>query len=171
MREHAHLPAMVGFVRNHVAQHFRASRPGPSPAVSVKLLDAAARTAERFGEHLRAASGALGQSRASLSRRAMRAVELWGNLQVRSCKPDPFGADVVHVREDRRDGADLAGRLGAPGGRVKMLDENLVDAIIDGKDLDCGAAELRVKFSVNLVLSLGHGSLLLDYDTSRPPAI
>jgi hypothetical protein len=41
MREHAHLPAMVGFVSEHVAQHFRASRPRPGPAVSVKLLDAA----------------------------------------------------------------------------------------------------------------------------------
>src|SRR2546425_8028123 len=41
MREHAHLPAMVGFVRKHVAQHFQANRPRPSPAVSAKLLDAA----------------------------------------------------------------------------------------------------------------------------------
>src|SRR2546426_5801121 len=41
MREHTHLPAMVGFVRKHVAQHFQANRPRPSPAVSAKLLDAA----------------------------------------------------------------------------------------------------------------------------------
>src|SRR5229473_1025796 len=75
MREHAHLPAMVRFVRKHVAQHFHANRPGPSPAVSQKLLDAASTTAERFSEHLRAASGALGQSRTSLLRRAVRAVE------------------------------------------------------------------------------------------------
>ncbi len=52
----------------------------------------------------------------------------------------------------------LAGRFGFPGGRVKMFDENLVHAIIGGKDLDCGSAEL----SVNLVLTRGHGSLLLD---------
>ena len=38
MREHAHLPAMMGFVRNHVAQHLQANRPRPSPAVSAKLL-------------------------------------------------------------------------------------------------------------------------------------
>src|SRR6266481_10179129 len=50
MREHAHLPAMVSFVRKHVAQHFHASRPRPSPAVSQKLLDAAT-TAERFSKH------------------------------------------------------------------------------------------------------------------------
>src|ERR1700687_4330907 len=158
MREHTHLPAMVSFVRKHVAQHVEANRPRPSPAVSEKLLDAAPTTAERFSEHLRAASGALGQSRTGLLRRAVRAVELSWNLQVRSCKPDPLGADIVHVREDRRNGAGLAGRFGPPGGRVKMFDKNLVYAVIGDKDPDCGSAEL----SVNLVLTRGHGSLLLD---------
>ncbi len=76
MREHKHLPAMVGFVRKHVAQHFHANRPRPSPAVAAKLLDAVPTAAKRFSEHLRAASGALGQSRAGLLRRAVRAVEL-----------------------------------------------------------------------------------------------
>ena len=158
MREHTHLPAMVGFVRKHVAQHLRANRPRPSPPVSAKLLDAAPTTAERFSEHLLAAGGALGQSRTGLPRRAVRAVELSWNLQVWSCKPDPLGADIVHVRENRRNGADLAGRFGFPGGRVKMFDKNLVHAIIGGKDLDCSSAEL----SVNLVLTRGHGSPLLD---------
>src|SRR6266567_2611679 len=51
MREHTHLPAMVGFVRKHVAQHFQANRPRPSPAVSAKRLDAASTTAERCGVH------------------------------------------------------------------------------------------------------------------------
>jgi hypothetical protein len=62
------------------------------------------------------------------------------------------------VREDRRNGAGLAGRFGSPGGRVKMFDKNLVDAIVGGKDPDCGSAELRV----SIVLTRGHGSLLLD---------
>jgi hypothetical protein len=84
----------------------------------------------------------------------VRAVELSWNLQVRSCKPDPLGADIVHVREDRRNGAGLAGRLGSPGGRIKMFDKNLVDPIIGGKDLDCGSAEL----SVNLLSKRGHVS-------------
>jgi hypothetical protein len=163
MREHAHLPAMVGFVRKHVAQHFQANRPRPSPTVSPKLLDAAPTTAERFSEHLRAASGALGQSCAGLLRRAVRAVELSWNLEVRSCKPDPLSADIVHVREDRGNGADLAGRFGSPGGRVKMFDKNLVHALIGGEDLNCGSAQLRVNLlSMNLVLTRGHGSLLLD---------
>src|SRR6266550_557293 len=136
-------------MRKHVAQHFDANRPRPSPAVSAKLLDAAPTTAERFSEHLRAASGALGQSRAGLLRRAAGAVELSRNLQMRSCKPDPLAADIVHVREDRRNGAGLvfagvfAGRFGCrfccrrfgtPGGRVKMFDKNLVDAIVGEKD-------------------------------------
>src|SRR5438309_4954977 len=116
---------MVGFVRKHVSQHFDANRPRPSPAVSAKLLDAVLTTAERFSEHLRTASSALGQSRTGLLRRAVRAVELRWNLQVRSCKPDPLGADIVHVREDRRNGASIAGRFGSPGGRVKMFDKNL----------------------------------------------
>jgi hypothetical protein len=50
----------------------------------------------------------------------------------------------VYVGEDRRDVAGLARRLGSPRGRVKMFDKNLVDAIIGGKDLDGGPAELRV---------------------------
>src|SRR5216684_1106485 len=168
MREHTHLPAMVCFVRKHVAQHFHANRPRPTPAVSEKLLDAAPTTAERFSEHLRATSGALGQSRTGLLGRAVRAVELSWNLEVRSCKPDPLGADIVHVGEDRRNGAGLARRFscrwfGIPGGRVKMFDKHLVDALVGekdpgGRDLDCGSAEL----SVNLGLTRGHGSLLLD---------
>jgi hypothetical protein len=164
MREHTNLSAMVGFVRKHVAQHFHASRPRLSPSVSVKIFDAAPTATERFSEHLRAASRALRQSRTGLLWRAVRSVELWWNLQMRSCKPDPLGADIVHVRENRRNGAALAGRFGSPGGRVKMFDENLVYAIIGGKDLDCGSAEL----SVNLVLTRGHGFLLLDLNTSVP---
>ncbi len=164
MRQQTNLPAMVGFVRKHVAQHFHAYRPRPSPAVSAKFLDAAPTIAECFREHLRAASGAFGQSHTSLLRRAVRAVELGWNLQVRSCKPDPLAADVVHMREDcrnstGRDFARRAGRFGCrrfsgPGGRVKMFDKNLVHAIIGGKDLDCGSAEL----SFNLVWTRGHGS-------------
>jgi hypothetical protein len=64
----------------------------------------------------------------------------------------------VHVREDRRNGANFTGWFGIPGGSAKMFDKNLVHAIVSGKDLDCGSAEL----SLNLVWSCGHGSLLLD---------
>jgi hypothetical protein len=178
MREHANLAAMMGFVRKHVAQHFRADRPRPSPAVSEKFLDAAdtiltvCTTAKRFSKHLRAASGALGQPRTGLPWRAVRAVELPWNFQVRSGKPDPLGADIVHVREDCRDGASFAERLGFPCGRVKVLDENLIDAVVCGKNPDCGSGEWSVNSVLrgNLVLSLAlslaltrsHGSLLLS---------
>jgi hypothetical protein len=172
MCEHAHLTAMVGFVRDHVAEHLRADRPGLGPAVSVKLLDAAPTIAERFSEHLLAASGALGQRCAGLLRCAVCTVELWWNLHVRSGEPDPFGADIVHMGEDRGDGADVAGRFSwrfrHPDGGVKMFDENLVDAIVGGKDPDCGSAEL----SVNFGLTRGHGSLCsLTYITSGSPVI
>jgi len=49
-----------------------------------------------------------------------------------------------------------------------MFDQNLVHAIIGGKDLDCGSAELNVNPGlvelgfVRLGLTRGHGFLLLD---------
>ena len=163
MREHTHLPAMVGLVSKHVAEHFRADRPRPTPAVSAKLLDATLAIAERFSEHFRAARGALGQSRAGLLPRTARAVELSWNFQVRSGKPDPLGTHIVHVREDGRNTADLAGRFGSPGGRVKMFDKNLVDALIGGKNLERGSAELSVDLWLtklgltDIRLTHGHG--------------
>jgi hypothetical protein len=46
---------------------------------------------------------------------------------------------------------------------VKMFDKNLVHAIIGGKDLDCGSAELSVNLGLTIgVWTRGHGSLLLD---------
>jgi hypothetical protein len=71
------------------------------------------------------------------------------------------------VREDRRNAAAFTGRFGSPGGRVKMFDKDLVHAIIGGKDLHCGSAEL----SVNLVLTRGHGPCSLTNDTSGPSVI
>ena len=71
MREYTDLSAMVGFVREHVAKHFHADRPGPSPAVSDKLLDASPASPERFGEHLLATRRTLGQSRTGLLLRAV----------------------------------------------------------------------------------------------------
>src|ERR1700686_2059274 len=158
MREHAHLAAMVGFVRKHVAEHLHAHRPRLSPAVSVKPLDAAATIAEPFLEHCDAAGAAFSERRAGLLWSAVRAVEQPWNFEVPRSKPDPLGADVVHVREDCGNGAGLAGRFGAPGARVEMFDKHLVHALIGGKDLDCGSAELSVSF----YLMSGHGLLLLD---------
>ncbi len=157
MRQHADLSAMVGLMTEHVAQHFRANRPGLRPSVSQKLHDEVP-TAQRFGEHLLAASGTLGQSCTGLLRSATRTVHLSRNVEVRRREPDPLAANIVHVREDRRDGAGVAGRFRSPNRRVKMFDKNLVDSIVGDKDLDGGWAKLRI----DLALTRGHGALLLD---------
>jgi len=86
---------------------------------------------------------------------------------MRSRKPDPLAANIVHVREDRRNGAGLARRLGPPDAGVKVFDKKLVHPIIGGKDLDGRPTEL----GVNLVLTRGHDSYSLGYGTSRPSAI
>jgi hypothetical protein len=67
-------------------------------------------------------------------------VELPRNLQVSRSKPDPLRADVVHVREDRGNGASFAGRFCSPGARVEMFDKYLVHAVVGGKYLGCGPA-------------------------------
>ena len=145
MCEHADLAAMVGFVGKHIAEHFRAWRPGRPPAIPAKLLDATAGgAAKRFFQHFGAANCAQSQCRAGLPCCAVRALQLRGDLQVRGRQPDPFGADVVHVREDRGDGASFAGRFGEPGRRVKLFDEKLVHAIIGGEDADRGAVQRAV---------------------------
>ncbi len=122
MREHADLAAMVGFVGKHVAEHFNAHGPRGGEAVPGELFDMAATGAKGFSEHLDAAGGALRQSRTRLLRGAVGTVELRWNLEVRRGEPDPLAADVVHVGEDRGDGADVAARFGFPRGRVEVFD-------------------------------------------------
>ena len=122
MREHTHLSAMVGFVRNHVAQHLRANRPRLSPAVSVKLLDPTETIAERFRKHIRASGRTRGQSCTGLLRRAGCAIELSWKLQMRCRKPHPLDANIVHVRENCRDRANIARRFGPPRLTIKVLD-------------------------------------------------
>ena len=60
------------------------------------------------------------------------------------------------MREYGRNAAGLAGRFGSPGARVKIFDNNLVYAIVSGKDADRGSGEL----SVALVLTRAHGYLV-----------
>ncbi len=67
------------------------------------------------------------------------------------------------MREDRRNRAGLAWRLGSPCARVEMFDQNLVHALIGGKDPD-GSAELRV----NLVLRRVMAPRSSTNDTSTP---
>jgi hypothetical protein len=49
------------------------------------------------------------------------------------------------MREDGGNAAGLAGRFGSPGARVKVVDNNLVYAIVSGKDPDRGSGELSVE--------------------------
>jgi hypothetical protein len=64
----------------------------------------------------------------------------------------------VHVREDGRDRADLAGWLGFPNRGIKIRDQNLVQEIVRGKDPNCGLGKLNV----NLASAHSHNSTLLD---------
>ena len=156
MRDHAHLSAMMRLVRNHVAEHLLISRPRPSPAVAQKHLGSVI-PAERIGKHLRAARGALGQCSADLPRRAARATELRRNLQMWSCKPDP--ACSAHCARAQRwpqccaRFRSGAGWLSLPGGRIKILDKNLIYAIVSQRS---AAAQL----CVSIVSARGHGSIL-----------
>ena len=70
---------------------------------------------------------------------------------MRSCKPDPFAANIVHVGENRCDGANSrTGRGFCPPRRgVKMLNEHLVDEVVEeeelrGRALESSAPELPV---------------------------
>jgi hypothetical protein len=147
VREHEDLAAVVGFVGKHVAQHFRAGGPRLGPAVAEKFLDLAL-AAESFSEHVGAAGGAFGESRAGLLWCAVRAIELGGNFQMRSGEPDPLAADIVHVGEDGGDVAHVAERfycgLRSPCGRVQMFDYKLVHSFVRGKDLEGGLGKIRL---------------------------
>ncbi len=139
-REHDDLSAMVGFVGEHVEQHFGADWPGSRPSVSEKMLDWIVASAERFGEHVCAAGGAFGQLRAGLLRGAVRPVEQRRHVEMRSVEPHPLAANIVHVGENGRDGAGVAGWFRFPGERVEMFDDRLIEAIVRGKHLNSNLA-------------------------------
>src|SRR5882672_9721273 len=80
---------------------------------------------------------------------------------MRSGKPDPLRADVVHVREDGRDRAHLPGRLCCPCRRIEMFDQNLVHPIVRGKDTDGVLTELRGNLVLPDAIVAHHGGLRL----------
>ena len=47
----------------------------------------------------------------------------------------------MHVREHCGNGASFGGRAGSPGGRIKVLDESLIHAVIGGKSFSGDRAE------------------------------
>src|SRR5271165_5631054 len=111
MRKHAHLPAMVGLMSNHVAQHLHANGPVPAPSIPAKRPDPAP-TTESLRNHLGTPTGALRQRRPRLLRSAPRAIELRWSLKMRSRQPDPLASHVMHMGKDRRNGPHIARRLG-----------------------------------------------------------
>jgi len=143
VRQHADLAAVMGFVREHVAEHLDAERPGLAPAVAAKILDAGGRSAKCLGKHFGTARAARGQGRTDLLWRAFRADELRRDFQVRGIKADPLGADVVHMSKDGGDGARLAGRFGCPCSWIQVLEQKLVHPLIRSKDLEGCLAESR----------------------------
>src|SRR5262245_12659777 len=131
MRQHAYLPAMVRVVHDHVGKHGSAGGPRPCPAVAMEMFHVAA--GEGTINHLYATFRTLGQSSARLTLRAVGAVKLRRQLDVRCGKPQPFAPDVVHVREDRDDRASLAaGRLCSPGSWIEMRQDQLIHPLTDG---------------------------------------
>jgi hypothetical protein len=64
----------------------------------------------------------------------------------------------VHVREDGRNAADLARWFRFPGGRIKTLNEHLVQTVVHSKDLHCGSVESRA----SILFTLGHSCAFLD---------
>jgi hypothetical protein len=74
----------------------------------------------------------------------------------------------MHMREDGRNGAGAAGRFGSPSRRVKLFDQNLVHAIVGGKNLNGGLVE----WIANLGLTFGHGSLFpCPHHKSQEPLV
>lgn len=131
MGQHANLSAVMRLVRNHVSTHRSSRAPRPRPAVSHKAGDASWRTAEGIAHHFAAERRTFGQSRSCLPLCASGAIQTGCDHQVRSRKPQPFATNVVHVSENGSDRSrSFARRLGSPGTRIEMLQQELVHAIV-----------------------------------------
>src|SRR5215467_8260232 len=121
MRQHADLAAVMCVVHDHIDEHRTASRPRLGPSVPMKMFDAAGRVSQRLGKHLRTAFGALRERRGGLLLRAPRALKRRWQLYVRSGKPQPLAANVVHMTEGVGDRARAAaGKFRAPGARIQF---------------------------------------------------
>jgi len=123
----AYTPARDGgFVRKAYSTAF----PGqPAKAEPSRLCETSRRgphNRRALQRASRAASGALGQSRTGLLRRAVRAVSCGGTFRCGAVSLTHLVRTLCMCVKIARDGAGLAGRFGSPCGRVKMFDQNLV---------------------------------------------
>src|ERR1700678_517386 len=131
MSQHAHLPAVVGFVHDHISKHSRARSPRPGPTIAMKFC-VAAPWSESLGQHLRAQRRTRRQGAYDLLLRAAGAIEPGRPLQVRRRQAKPLAANVMNMGKDRGDIASLAaGKLRSPCPRVEILEQELVDAVVD----------------------------------------
>ena len=55
---------------------------------------------------------------------------------MRGGEPEPFSAHVVDMGEDGGDGAAAAWWFGAPGSGIKMIEDNLVHAVVESVNFD-----------------------------------
>jgi hypothetical protein len=162
MRKHTNLSAMVRLMGNHVAHHLHTNRPRLSPTIPPKYLNPPT-LPKRLSKHLPTSSRTLRQPHPHLLRRAVRPIEQHRNLQMRSRKPHPLAANIVHMRKDRSNAANVTGRFRPPRTRVKMLNKTLVHPIISSKHPNCCWSNL----SVNLMSTSSHGSCSSTHSTSR----
>src|SRR5215831_18428613 len=107
MGQHADLSTMVGIMRDHVSEHCSARWPRPAPTVAMEEFDRPA-WRERLPQHFRAIPSAARERDLHLASRAAPSVKLYRQLDMGSRKPQPLSASLMHVRKDRRDGADVA---------------------------------------------------------------
>ena len=136
--EHGDVPAVVGIVRDQVAEKSR--------NIGAKALDAAITlqgAADDYAEGV-----AAGFQRAQGLRWSHRgAIELLGNVFCLR-RLQPHHAHIVHVGDDGCNGAALAvRRLRRPGCRRKIVDQILVDAVVGVEGIEQRDRQLaRVRF-------------------------
>jgi hypothetical protein len=144
--EHENLAAMVGFVGEHVGEHGAAGGPSGHPTVAEEFRDAAMRSGgESIRQHAEALRGAFLVRGGSLLLGAAVGIERRGALQMRRGAFQPLSAAVVEMREDGRDGAAagfFSRRLGAPGTRVELREDELVHSVVARVGFEQGVANL-----------------------------
>lgn len=144
--EHLNLASMVGFVGEHVGEHGASGGPGGHPTVAKEFRNAAiGSSGESIRQHAEGLRGAFLECGGSLLFGAAVGIERRRALQMRGGALQPLQAHVVQMREDGGDGAAaafFAGRLGAPGTRVEMGEDELVHGVVGRVGLEQGIANL-----------------------------
>lgn len=144
MRQHARLPAVMGIMRKHVCQHGCAPRPRFRPSIAAKGFDAGLGMNKGTSEHLATACATFGKRQFGFFLRATSCIERRRELKMRGGKPEPFAADIMHVRKDCRDRtAPTCRQPSAPGSGIEMIEYHLIHALIYGVALDQRLAKIR----------------------------